>query len=242
MEHTIERYFPTLADFWNTPVPQIEAFWAELCASRAFLENINTAIAPVPEFTGVRFDHPSEMRVYRCLLYLCARALKPGHFVETGVQNGMSSAYILLALAHNGQGHLSSIDLPPLDARVLAQGTNPLPAGKAPGWLIPEGLRARHSIILAPAEAALPELLARLETIDAFLHDSDHCYAHMMFEVALAWRYLRAGGCLMVDNIEQNDAFTDFARGVQTRPVGVASFGGPNRIWRHGLMMKPNAA
>jgi predicted O-methyltransferase YrrM len=240
MECAIETYIPALAAFWDTPQQQVERFWQELCAASGFLADVNNAIADVPEFSGVRFTHPSQMRVYRCLLYLCARVLRPTHFVETGVQNGMSSAFILLAMAHNSEGHLHSVDLPPADERILAQGTNPLPAGKSPGWLIPRSLRDRHTLILAPAEEALPPLLARLKTIDVFLHDSDHSYEHIMFEAGLAWRYLSAKGCMIIDNIEQNAAFADFARGVSAKAMDLASFDGPDRVWRHGLLLKAN--
>jgi predicted O-methyltransferase YrrM len=240
MEHAIETYLPALAEFWAVPSEQIERHWQELRAASGFLTEINDAIAGVPEFAGVRFTDPGQMRVYRCLLYLCTRALRPVHVVETGVQNGMSSAYILLAMAHNGRGHLHSIDLPPRDERILAQGTNPLPAGQSPGWLIPKPLRDRHSLTLAPAEQALPPLLARLGSIDVFLHDSDHSYEHIMFEAGLAWRYIGPNGCLIVDNIEQNAAFADFAKGVGAQAVTVASFDGPGRRWQHGLMRKPS--
>jgi predicted O-methyltransferase YrrM len=242
MEHAIESYFPALAAFWDTPAQQIERYWQELCGAPGFLAEINDAIADVPDFAGVRFTHPGQMRVYRSLLYLCTRALRPVHFVETGVQNGMSSAYVLLAMAHNGRGHLHSIDLPPIDERILAQGTNPLPGGKSPGWLIPRSLRDRHSLTLAPAEEALPPLMAKLGSIDVFLHDSDHSYEHVMFEAGLVWRSIRPNGCLIVDNIEQNAAFADFARGVGAAALDVASFDGPDRVWRHGLMRKAGHA
>lgn len=238
MEHSVESYLPALAAFWETPLAELQAYWRELCGASDFLADINRAIADVPEFAGKRFTHPGEMRAYRCLLYLCTRVLRPRQFVETGVQNGMSSAFILLGMAHNDEGHLHSVDLPPQDARILAQGTNPLPAGKAPGWLIPKSLRQRHTLVLAPAEEALPRLLAMLEQVDVFLHDSDHSYEHVMFEVGLAWRYLSAQGCLIIDNVEQNAAFTDFAQGVGAKAMDVASFEGAGRVWRHGLLRK----
>ena len=128
----------------------------------------------------------------------------------------------------------------PEDKRILAQGTNPLPTEKSPGWLIPRSLRDRHTLILAPAEEALPALLARLKSIDVFLHDSDHSYEHIMFEAGLAWRYLRAQACMIIDNIEQNTAFTDFVRGVSAKAMDLASFNGPDRVWRHGLLLKAN--
>ena len=45
-------------------------------------------------------------------LYAIFRHLRPQVAVETGVANGFSTAFALLALDHNGEGHLHSVDLP----------------------------------------------------------------------------------------------------------------------------------
>jgi predicted O-methyltransferase YrrM len=47
-------------------------------------------------------------------IYVIIRALKPNIIVETGVANGASSFYLLLALKRNKKGHLFSIDFPNL--------------------------------------------------------------------------------------------------------------------------------
>ena len=238
MELTIAHYFPQLASFWGSTEGDLRRFFADLHADSNFVPAINDKIRDVPDFDGKQFKLASEMRVYRCLLYLAARVIRPEHFVETGVQNGMSSAFILLALKHNGRGQLYSVDLPPIEQRILDQGTNPLPKNKAPGWIIPDDLRSRHELLLGPAEQLLPKLLADLGSIDIFLHDSDHSYSHIMFEAGLAWRYLRAGGHIMIDNVEQNAAFTDFARGVAAPSILISTFEGADRVWQHGLIGK----
>lgn len=138
----------------------------------------------------------------------------------------------------NRKGTLISIDMPPFDDRIIAQGTNPLPKGKSPGWVIPAALRQRHRLLLGPAQILVPKVLAEQGPIDVFLHDSDHCYQHMMFELSLAWHYLRPGGWLVCDNVEQNMAFADLTRGVNCPGIVVASFDSPKRIWRHGLVQK----
>jgi len=51
-------------------------------------------------------------------LYVAVRALKPSIVVETGVGSGMSSSFILRALAMNGFGTLYSIDLPSYDLEI----------------------------------------------------------------------------------------------------------------------------
>ena len=79
-------------------------------------------------------------------------------------------------------------------------------------------------------------MLAAEAPVDVFFHDSDHSYTHMMFEMSLAWYHLKREGWLVVDNIESNAAFADFARGVRAEPLEVASFDTPERVWKHGLL------
>jgi predicted O-methyltransferase YrrM len=223
---------------WEIPLNRLHTFYDELQESQPFLGDLNQTIQDVPEFAGVRFSHISELRLYRVLLYLLTRAFRPEVFVETGVLNGFSSAFILLAMEHNALGTLYSIDLPPADERIRAQGTGPLPLSKEPGWAIPHGLRTRHRLSLGDARILLPQILQRQAPLDVFLHDSDHSYPHMMFEMSLAWPYLRPTGWLICDNVEQNDAFFDFVRGVGASSFVAASFDSPERTWKHGMARK----
>lgn len=234
----VEEVLPRLAIVWNVPLSQLEHHYQDLQASGDFLLAINRAIRDVPEFTDVQFTHVGELRVYRCLLYLFTRTFRPEMFFETGVLNGFGSAFILLAMQHNHAGTLFSIDLPPVDERILAQGTGALPQTKTPGWAIPDQLRSRHELILGDARILLPQILERRRPLDAFLHDSDHSYEHMMFEMSLAWSYLRPGGWLLCDNVEANDSFSDFVRGVGASSFVAASFDSPVRTWKHGMAQK----
>jgi len=244
MEKQIVSYLPKLADFWRLEVEQLEEYYRELQGSSQFYEDLNQKVADVPQFSGTTFSRPMQLRVYRCMLYLFTRSHKPELFMETGVQHGFSSAVILLAMGKNQSGKLISVDIPPDDPRMTGQGTLGLPPGKGPGWIIPDRVRQRHELHLAPAEECAPRLLfklAKLGGLDAFLHDSDHCYPHMMFEMALAWKYLPPRGMLLVDNIEQNTAFDEFSRNVDGDCITISSFDGPDRTWRHGLVRKPPA-
>ena len=213
-ESTIEQYASLFAKRMNVTIEEVDQYLNDLHNDAGFLSLINERIKDVPEFSGKQFQSVSEMRVYRVMLYLVTRILKPRIYVETGVHNGMSSAFILLGMEHNGTGELVSIDLPPLDQRILNQGTNELPRGKSPGWIIPDDLRHRHDLRLGKAERLLPMALEEKGAIDVFLHDSDHCYSHIMFELGISWPSVSPGGWLIVDNVEQNNAFTDFAKGV----------------------------
>ena len=74
--------------------------------------------------------------------YAVVRAIAPDCIVETGVANGVSSSYLLLALQKNKRGRLHSIGL--ADRAFL-------PAGKDPGWLVPQWLRAAWQVHLGDA-------------------------------------------------------------------------------------------
>lgn len=235
----VARFFDDLAPLLGVDVARLEAFLEDLEGHRDFVVALAGATRGVPEFSGATLARVSDFRAYRSLLYVATRARRPEVFVETGVLNGFGSAFILLAMADNGMGRLVSIDRPPTEEHILAQGTTPLPAGKRPGWAIPDSLRARHELHLGEAQVLLPRILSELGSIDAFLHDSDHAYAHVVFETGLAWRYLAPGGMLFVDNVEQNTAFVDFARGVGARTAVVASFDSPDRVWQTGLLVRP---
>lgn len=235
---SFESMVPRLAEFLNIEESEIEGFYDALQSDRAFLDGINEKIAGVSEFGDKVFEHVDELRVFRIMLYCVVRAVRPTVMIETGVLNGFGSAFTLLAMAHNDHGTLYAIDIPPDDPRMAGQGTNPLPEGKGPGWLIPDTLRSRHQLRLGGSEVLLPQLLAEIDRLDVFLHDSDHCYTHMMFEMTMAWKYLRAGGILLCDNVEQNAGFSDLARAVKGQHVILQSFASASRRWEHGLMMR----
>lgn len=123
--------------------------------------------------------------VFDCeTLYLLVRSMRPEVVIETGVCYGQSSAYILQALAENRRGTLYSIDLgnspdePPSD------------------FFIPEHLTRRWHLIIGDSRHELPRLLARLERIDLFHHDSLHTFEHMMWEYDTAYYHLRNDGVL----------------------------------------------
>jgi predicted O-methyltransferase YrrM len=162
-------------------------------------------------------------------LYAVLRKLRPQQAVETGVANGFSTAFSLLALQANGEGHLHSIDLPREVGRDYEPGTfyegegrAGIPTGAEPGWLIPRGLKERWTLIFGKSQEELPPLLERLGTIDTFMHDSEHSFDCMWFEFNVAWPRLRAGGLLISDDVNSTRAFARFADQEGRRPVRLA--------------------
>jgi len=152
-------------------------------------------------------------------LYWAVRRLKPKTVVQTGVSNGLSSAFIMLALAKNGpEGRLYSIDIPaifdPNDAAWTQAGTVygvAIPEGKSSGWIVPDIYRDRFESRVGDAKELLPKLLEQFDTIDLFFHDSDHTYNHMMFEFEQVRPKLAPGGVILADDVSWNASLWDFA-------------------------------
>lgn len=162
-------------------------------------------------------------------LYAVLRAVRPEVVVETGVANGFSTAFSLLALRSNETGHLHSIDLPREVGREYEPGTfyegegrAGIPPGAEPGWLIPPALKERWTLILGRSQEELPALLERLVTVDVFMHDSEHSFDCMWFEFNAAWPALRPGGVLISDDVNSTEAFGRFAGQVGREPVHLA--------------------
>jgi predicted O-methyltransferase YrrM len=162
-------------------------------------------------------------------LYAVLREVRPRVAVETGVANGFSTAFSLLALQANGDGHLHSVDLPREVGRDYEPGTfhegegrAGIPPGSEPGWLIPRELKERWTLILGRTQEELPPLLERLGTIDSFMHDSEHSFECMWFEFNAAWPRLRPGGLLLSDDVNSTEAFPRFAAEQNRRPVRLA--------------------
>ena len=94
-------------------------------------------------------------------LYAVLRHVRPKVAVETGVANGFSTAFSLLALERNGEGHLHSVDLPREVGRDYDPGTfyegegrAGIPSGSEPGWLIPPELKERWTLILGRSQSS----------------------------------------------------------------------------------------
>jgi predicted O-methyltransferase YrrM len=161
-------------------------------------------------------------------LYAVLRKLRPHVAVETGVCNGVSTAFLLLALDANGEGGLHSVDLPEIAGEDYEPGTfwdgkggAVVPPGRGPGWMVPASLRDRWQLTVGRSQVKLPPLLARLGAIDFFMHDSEHSEACMRFEFDAAWAALRDGGVLAADDVTVNDAFATFAAGNGREPIEI---------------------
>jgi len=111
--------------------------------------------------------------------------------------------------------------------------------GKEPGWIIPLMLKKNWELKIGKSKDVLPLLADSIGQLDFFLHDSEHTYENMMFELKLVWKKLRSGGILICDNIDANKSFEDFCISKNKKPlllpVPSNSF---NEQIRFGLLVK----
>ena len=162
------------------------------------------------------------------LMYFLIRKLKPETIVETGVFDGISSFFILLALEKNKQGKLYSIDLPAihkLKGSTDEMSELTLPLGKNPGWVVPKELVKRWKLILGSSKTYLPKVVAGVGKIDVFIHDSMHTDEYMMWEYKTAWKVLNKGGFLCSDDIHVGKAFWQFSKQVRKQKFHKSGFG-----------------
>jgi methyltransferase family protein len=147
------------------------------------------------------------------LLYVLVRGLRPELVVETGVAQGITSAYILAGLSDNGIGQLHSIDLP--SRGMITSGLV--------GAAVSNGLRKRWTYHWGPSSRLLPPLLERSgRTLSLFVHDSDHRYANMRRELEWAWKSAGEDAWIVADDVELHSAFQDFAATAGGEPVYVS--------------------
>ena len=188
----------------------VEGFWPLWSTVVATLRAQGMAVGPFSFYEWNDGD-AGFVRAIWCLI----RHLRPANVVETGVAHGMTSRFILEALETIGAGKLWRIDLPPL---------NPMTRQEVGVAVRQTGVPVdRWTYIAGTSRRRLPALLARLGRIDLFIHDSLHSNRNVMFELEYAWRYLSAGGVMVVDDIDANHAFDTFTKAHPEHPSFVCT-------------------
>jgi hypothetical protein len=160
------------------------------------------------------------------LCYALVRALRPAVVLETGVAYGVSSSFITKALALNGEGELHSVDRAPIRPDVESY----------IGALVPDELRSRWTLHRGTSRRLLPQLLPQLDGLGLFIHDSQHTYRNIGWELRTVTPRLTSPGAVLVDDASGNRAFEDwverarppFSAVVAEEPVGVAVIGREN--------------
>ena len=126
--------------------------------------------------------------------------LRPATVLETGVAHGITSRVVLEGLERNGSGQLWSVDLPAVDPALHSE----------IGVAVPEDLRSRWTYVAGSSRERLPHVLANLQRLDLFVHDSLHTERNLRFELDSAWPLVRPGGVVVVDDIDHSLGFRRF--------------------------------
>ena len=178
------------------------------------LKNLLEQISLEPFFKRKNFDSIYDFGFLRVLLGVLTISLRSKKIVETGVLHGLSSAFILAGLElNNEKGELVSIDLPStfeLGPAQMDGYDDVLPPEKQPGWVVSNNYHDYWNLKIASSRDILPTLNSN--SIDIFFHDSDHSYSNVYFELNESLRFVKPGGIILCDNLEANNAFTDFTR------------------------------
>ena len=90
------------------------------------------------------------------------------------------------------------------------EGSTDVPPDRDPGWIVPNDLERYWNLTLGRSQRTLPTLLSKLETVEFFLHDSEHSTTGMLFEFELAWEWLSSDGIILSNHVDRNDAFDTF--------------------------------
>lgn len=136
---------------------EIQDIWFDLCDDEVFRSEIKSAFASTTAGPD-KFYHN-----WRDNLYVLIRMVQPTKVVETGVRGGLSSAYILNALAYESDGGLVSIDIG--DTDILPSDLDTVETG----WIVPQRLRSRWDLRIESSLTALPSVLD--EDTDVFFSD-----------------------------------------------------------------------
>jgi len=159
---------------------------------------------------GTALPFPLEYNATPSLANLCyalVRALRPATVLETGVAYGMSSSFIAKALSVNGEGELHSVDRPAVQPGVEDY----------IGALVPDQLRSRWTLHRGTSRRLLPHLLPELGGVSLFVHDSQHTYRNVTWELRTVTPHLTRPAAVLVDDTAGTRAFEHWVE--RTRPA-----------------------
>ena len=136
------------------------------------------------------------------------RSLRPRTVVETGVAAGYSSTAVLSGLRANGAGKLFSSDFPYFRLERPERFV---------GVLVDPELREGWTLFLDGDRRNLPRIRAAIDHVDLLHYDSDKSRAGRSMAMRALAGALSNRSILVMDDIQDNLYFRDFAL-AQTRP------------------------
>lgn len=190
---SVEYLAATLAVVTGKPNSEIMGYIREIEGDEKLKAHIVQKTQASPE----KYVADTEVRFGRRMgWYALVRALKPKVVVETGVDKGLGSVVLVAALQRNQQeghpGQLIGIDINP----------------KA-GYLLQAPYHQPARMIYADSLATLASLK---ETVDVFIHDSDHSPEFETNEFAAVSPRLSPQAVVMSDNAAHTDRLVEWAK------------------------------
>lgn len=237
-----------VARYLGVPTDVLVGYYEELREDEEFLNALNRRMETV------RSQHGFEKGIFRMgrvpsidwfafervLLYVLVRHRRPRTILETGVFYGGNTAFLLQALARNGEGRLLSIDFPDSQIRRAGESSRHPQVGDSelydeglrPGFLVPEHLEPFWELVEGDSLAVIP---TRPERFDLYVHDSDHSYAFLKREMAAARMRLMDDALILVDDIDWSNAFYEFCAAQRLYPLLLTDNGKDDLRVRIGL-------
>jgi predicted O-methyltransferase YrrM len=137
--------------------------------------------------------------------YDTLRAVRPGLALEVGTSLGMTSLYLLAAMARNRLGRLVTVDVAPSKAAYARALFDAFGAD-------------RVTSLLGRSENVLPAVLADTPLFDWVFVDIDHRYASTVAHWHLLAEHVRPGGYIVFDDINFGNGMRRAWREVSGQP------------------------
>ncbi len=182
---------------------------------KKFISKINEKVNSNNFFTKRKFESIYELSIYRNFIYNYIRDAKPSLVLETGVLHGLTTSWILKALLDNKKGKLISVDIKRADwkkyfgNKKMGPGYEPdlkFPNYEASGWIVPDYLKKNWKLIYGPSKKILPKINKK---VDLFIHDSDHSYSNVKYEINWALKN-NPNTSIIIDNYDMNSYSFEF--------------------------------
>jgi predicted O-methyltransferase YrrM len=188
-----------VSDVCAVPVSRVREWMSELESDERLRDHIENTTA-VSARRGLADRQVRYAR--RAGWYAMVRAIKPARVVETGTDKGLGTCVIAAALLRNAaEGHpgrVTSLDVNP-EAGYLT---------KAEPWA------GVIDLVIGDSVAALGALA---DTVDIFLHDSDHRASHERREFTAVEPRLAEDAIVLTDNVTKTDALLRHAEATGRR-------------------------
>lgn len=235
-----------LSKYLDVDINEIEKYYTELLNDEEFLNEINQQITFARKYyqkgicQHVKLDSVDWMAIQRIILYILVRLTKPSICLETGVFYGGNTCFILNALRRNNHGQLISIDLPANDIKSeqrhhLVGDTEDIPNGLDIGFLIHDNLKKRWKFIRGDSHKEIPKIE---NSIDLYIHDSEHSFSFIQREMSLVWERLSKNGIILADDLDWSNGFFGFCVEKKLYPLIITDNGKSGLKARTGIIKR----